>query len=135
MLVTLLGMSNRVFPAHGMHCTLPRVEEPGEARPNPRQDENAKAPMLVTLLGMSTLAKLVQPLNACEPMLVTLLGMARRAFPAHGTHCTLPRVVDPGATRPHPRQDGNASLPSSVPLLGMTTLAKLEQLSNTPSPM
>ena len=37
--------------------------------------QNAPSPMLVTLLGIVTLVRLVQPENAQSPMLVTLLGI------------------------------------------------------------
>ena len=40
------------------------------------QPWNAEPPMLMTLLGIVTLASLVQPSNADTPMLVTLLGIA-----------------------------------------------------------
>ena len=65
--------------------------------------------MLVTLLGMVTLVRLVQPENAQSPMLVTLLGMV-----------TLVRLV----------QSANAQSPMLVTLLGMVTLVRLVQSSN-----
>ena len=47
------------------------------------QEEKALLPMLVTLLGMSTLTKLAQPENVLSPMFVTLLGMASEVKLAH----------------------------------------------------
>ena len=41
----------------------------------PVQPENAKSPMLVTLVGIVTLIRPRQPENAKSPMLVTLLGI------------------------------------------------------------
>jgi hypothetical protein len=40
------------------------------------QFQKASALMLVTLAGMLTDSKLLQPEKACSPMLVTLLGMS-----------------------------------------------------------
>ena len=39
------------------------------------QYPNAQSPMLVTLLGITTLLKLVQSANASSPILMTLLGI------------------------------------------------------------
>ena len=62
--------------------------------------------MLVTLLGIVTLVRLVQPENAQSPMLVTLLGIV-----------TLVRLV----------QSENAASPMLVTLLGIVTLVRLVQ--------
>ena len=43
------------------------------------QPSNASFPMLVTLPGMVTLVRLVRPENAAFPMLVTKLGNGDRA--------------------------------------------------------
>ena len=63
--------------------------------------------MLVTLLGIVTLVRLVQPNGtAADPMLVTLLGIV-----------TLVRLV----------QEENAPPPMLVTLLGIVTLVRLVQ--------
>ena len=48
---------------------------------SPEQPANAAPPMLVTLLGISTLVSPSQPLNAELPMLVTLLGISTLVSP------------------------------------------------------
>ena len=69
--------------------------------------------MLVTLSGIVTLVRLVQPENASSPMLVTLLGIV-----------TLVRLVQPE----------NASSPMLVTLLGIVTLVRLVQPENAAAP-
>jgi hypothetical protein len=85
--VTPLGMLKADRFAHGRHCTSPLglfADAFASGRPNPRHDGNAPSPIEVTLLGMLTLTREVQPRNALSPIEVTLLGML-----------TLPREVHP----------------------------------------
>jgi hypothetical protein len=71
--------------------------------------------MLVTLLGITTLVRLVQPPNASEPVLPLTLSDIITDFRLE-----------------HPTKTFN---PTTVPLLRMTTDAKLEQPSNALSLM
>jgi hypothetical protein len=74
----------------------------------------APSPMLVTLLGIVTLARLLQLLKAPYPMLVTLLGMV-----------TLPRLV----------QMAKAVFPMLLTLLGIVMPVRLVQLPKDHSPI
>ena len=70
--------------------------------------------MLVTLPGIVTLVRPLQPANADLPMLVTPFGIV---------------------TLVSPRQPENAQSPMIVTLSGIVTLVSPLQFSNTPAPM
>ena len=57
-----------------------------------RHPSNAQ-PMLVTLSGIVTLVRLVQPMNAASPMLVTLLGIVTLARLVHDKNAKAPMLV------------------------------------------
>ena len=57
------------------------------------QLENAKSPMLVTLLGIVTEVKPVHPENAAPPMLVTLLGILTEVKPLQLANACTPMLV------------------------------------------
>ena len=94
----------------------------------PVQPENAKLPILVTLLGMLTEVRLVQPPNAPCPILVTLLGMmilvtgipANQPDPIAGNPSTKVMLA-------RPVQPVNAPLPILITLLGIFMLVRLVQ--------
>ena len=60
----------------------------------PVQPEKADAPILVTLLGMVMEVRSEQPKNACSPIVVTLLGMVTEVRPVQPekAKCAIPFV-------------------------------------------
>jgi hypothetical protein len=105
--------------------------------------------MLVTLLGMVTLARLVQPIKVASQMLVTLLGMVKVPFlpPGYDIKVVLFLLYKIPLSEEYAllllsvfialrlSQKPKAPLPMLVTLSGMVTLARLAQKAKAPSPM
>ena len=119
MLVTLLGITVFLQPATSVLLAVSIMAlQPSRLSytllsaatvmlSRPEHSPNASYPMLVTLLGISTLVRPKQLWNAPTPMLVTLLGISMLV---------------------RPEQPWNTQYPMLVTLLGISMLVRPEQL-------
>jgi len=80
----------------------------------PLQPLNAEDPMLVTLFGIVTLVSPLQPENAEESMLVTLSGIVTLVSPLRPVNAKTPMLVTPFGIATSPLTPCNKVLPSFV---------------------
>jgi len=101
------------------------------------QLEKAPPPMLVTLFGIVTLARLVQPEKVHCPMLVTLFGIVTlvRLVQPEKVHCPMLVILLGIVTLVRLVQPEKVHCPMLVMLLGIVTLVRLVQPEKAPPPM